>query len=221
MNSKYDKYENEWNNIFSKGVPNIPTDSNSGNEIVNKGIDWICNGAKKILDFGCGNGTMLFLCAMNGTKHHIGIDLSEEGIGVAKKRAEKMKQGEFYFNQGGINSLKSIGNKDVDAVILSNIIDNLYPDDAELLINEVERILKEDGKVLVKLNPHISDEQIAEWNIDIIEDNLLDDGFLLWNNTTDEWNKFFERKFDIEHYNEPYFLEIDQYNRMFCLVKRN
>ncbi|WP_185750624.1 class I SAM-dependent methyltransferase [Clostridium sp. KNHs214] len=33
-----------------------------------------------------------------------------------------------------------------DAVILSNIIDNLYPDDAEVLIREVERVLKDKFK---------------------------------------------------------------------------
>lgn len=220
MDSKYDKCMNEWNNIFSKGVPNAPIKSTSGNETLDKGIRWICNGTKKILDFGCGNGTMLFLCAINGTKINIGIDLSEKGIEVAEKRAKQTMQGEFHFKQGGIGRLKDIDNSDVDAVILSNIIDNLYPDDAEVLMNEVERVLKENGKVLVKLNPCITTEQISEWNIKVIKDNLLDDGLILWNNTTDEWIKFFERKFDIKQYEEIYYPEYEQYNRMFWLVKR-
>lgn len=220
MNSKYDKCMYEWNNIFSKEVPNAPTKSSFGNETLDKGIGWICDGTKKILDFGCGNGTMLFVCALNGTKLNIGIDLSEKGIENAEKRAEQMMQGEFHFSQGGIDRLKNIDNSYVDAVILSNIIDNLYPDDAEILMDEVERILNENGKVLVKLNPYVTTEQILEWNIKVIKDNLLDDGLILWNNTTDEWIKFFERKFDIKQYYEIYYPEHEQYNRMFWLVKR-
>lgn len=220
MNSKYDKCINQWNNIFSKGVTNTPIKSSSGNETLDKGVRWICNGTEKILDFGCGNGTMLFLCAANGTKYNIGIDLSEKGIEFAKKRVEQMTQGEFHFIQGGIDKLKKIDNLDVDAVILSNIIDNLYPDDAEILMSEVERVLKESGKVLVKLNPYLSTEQISEWNIEVIKDNLLDDGLILWNNTTDQWVKFFERKFDIKQYEEIYYPEYEQYNRMFWLVKK-
>lgn len=220
MNSKYDKCVNEWNNIFSKEIPNVPTKSTSGNKTLDKGITWICNGTKKILDFGCGNGTMLFLCAINGTKLNIGIDLSEKAIEVAEKRAEQMTQGEFDFSQGGIDKLKNIDDSEVDAVILSNIIDNLYPDDAEVLMNEVERVLKENGKVLVKVNPYVTTEQISEWNIKVIKDNLLDDGLILWNNTKDEWIKFFERKFDIRQYEEIYYPEYEQYNRMFWLVKR-
>lgn len=220
MNSKYDKCMNEWNNIFSKEVPNTPTKSTSGNETLDKGIKWICNGTKKILDFGCGNGTMLFLCAINGTKYNIGIDLSEKGIESAKKRAERMLKGEFHFVQGGIDILRNIDDSYVDAVILSNIIDNLYPDDVEVLMNEVERILKDNGKVLVKLNPYITTEQIVEWNIKVIKDNLLDDGLILLNNTTDEWIKLFERKFDIKQYEEIYYPEYEQYNRMFWLIKR-
>jgi len=96
----------------------------------------------------------------------------------------------------------------------------LYPDDAEVLMNEVERVLKENGKVLVKVNPYVTTEQISEWNIKVVKDNLLDDGLILWNNTTDEWIKFFERKFDIRQYEEIYYPEYEQYNRMFWLVKR-
>lgn len=163
MESKYDKCVNKWNDIFSRETSNTSVKSTSGNETLDKGIKWICNGTKKILDFGCGNGTMLFLCAINGTEYNIGIDLSEKGIESAEKRAKQMLAGEFHFIKGGIDVLKNIDTAYVDAVVLSNIIDNLYPDDAEILMNEVERILKAKGKVLVKLNPYITKEQIMEY----------------------------------------------------------
>ncbi|WP_051931731.1 class I SAM-dependent methyltransferase [Clostridium sp. KNHs214] len=221
MNRKYDKCLNKWNNIFSKEVPKTLIKSGSGNNALDKGIEWICNGTTNVLDFGCGNGTMIFLCAINGTKYNVGIDLSEKGIESAQIRSKQMIKGEFHFVQGSIDALKNIDNSSFDAVILSNIIDNLYPDDAEALIREVERVLKDNGKVLVKLNPYITREQIIEWDIKVIKDNLLDDGLILLNNTTDEWKNFFEREFNIIQYEEIYYPEYNQTNRMFWLIKRS
>lgn len=220
MNSKYDKYLNQWNNIFSKEVPKVPTNQSSGNKALDKGIEWICDGTKSILDFGCGNGTMLFLCALNGTKYNIGIDLSEKAIESAQTRAKQMIEGEYYFIQGSIDVLYSISDSSFDAIILSNIIDNLYPEDAEVLIKEVERILSNNGKLLVKLNPYITLDQIIELDIKVIKDNLLDDGLILLNNTTEEWENFFKIKFNISKYNEIYYAEFGQTNRMFWLTKK-
>lgn len=220
MEDKYEKCINQWNKIFSKSNLSVPTSISSGNEVLDKGIKWLCHGTEKILDFGCGNGTMLFLCALNGTKHHIGIDLSEKGIASAEKRKSHMSKGEFTFICGGIESLKNIESETIDAIVFSNILDNLYPEDAKMLINEAYRLLRIDGKLLVKLNPYITSAQIKEWNIKIIKDNLLDDGLVLWNNTTEEWKSFFEQNFEIINYEDIYYPEHNQYNRMFWLCKK-
>lgn len=121
-----------------------------------------------------------------------------------------MQTGEFHFFQGEIDRLADIENSSVDAVILSNILDNLYPDDAKFLVEEVARILKPGGKVLLKLNPYLTEAQIKEWNIRIIKDNLLDDGLILWNNTTDEWQGIFKSQFDIYQVEDVYYPEYEQ-----------
>lgn len=215
MDKKYEKCITQWNAVFSKSNLSIPTNKASGNDVLDKGIKWLCHGTEKILDFGCGNGTMLFLCALNGTKHHIGIDLSEKGIASAEKRKSYIPKGEFTFLCGGIESLKNIDSETLDGIVLSNILDNLYPEDAKLLINEAHRLLKKNGKILVKLNPYITSDQIKEWNIKIIKDNLLDDGLILWNNTTEEWENFFNERFEINNYEDIYYPEHNQYNRIF------
>lgn len=220
MNMKYDKCIRKWNDIFSKEVPTAPTKSTTEIETLDRAIQWISNGTKIILDFGCGNGTMLFLCGLNGVEVNIGVDLSERTIESAKMRSGQMEKGEYRFIYGGIDRLKDMDDLCVDAVILSNIIDNLYPEDGEVLIEEVTRVLKPNGKVLIKLNSYITIEQIIEWDIKVIKDNLLDDGLILLNNTTKEWRGFFERKFLVEHYEDVYYPEHQQYNRMFWLIKR-
>jgi len=51
------------------------------------------------------------------------------------------------------------------------------------------------------------------------EGNLLDDGLLLWNNTTEAWRKILERYFRIERYEEIYYPEHEQTNRLFLVGK--
>ncbi|MGI6571569.1 MAG: hypothetical protein ACOX27_11180 [Caldicoprobacterales bacterium] len=85
------------------------------------------------------------------------------------------------------------------------------------MLTEVKHILKIGGKVLVKLNPFLTDSKINEWNIRIIEINFSDDGLYLWNQSTEEWTKLLESYFRIVEYKEIYFPEFDQYNRLFLL----
>ena len=68
---------------------------------------------------------------------------------------------------------------------------------------------------MIKLNPFLTDAQIKEWNIKIIEMNFLDDGLYLWNQTTEEWTSLLENYFRILEYKEIYYPEYDQYNRLF------
>lgn len=108
--------------------------------IYNEALDWLCDETFSILDFDCGNGTLLFLCALRGTKRHVGIDLSAAGI-----RAAKQSAGRYFFLHTGIEYLHKIEDAFFDAVILSNILDNLAPENAQTLIGESYCVLKPDG----------------------------------------------------------------------------
>ena len=156
----------------------MPASGSSGSDAFDRGLRWLCSGVDTVLDFGCGNGTALILCSFYGTKNHIGIDLSDTAIQTAKLRCAHLNQGTFRFICGGIDELSSVADGSVGAAVLSNIVDNLYPSDAETLIKEVDRILNENGKVLVKLNPYLTESDIAANQINVLEDNMLDDGLL-------------------------------------------
>lgn len=169
----YDKVVNYWDQVFNKEEIVTFNTTNIGHESLNKALDWLCEDSDRLLDFGCGNGTMLFKCALRGSSHHIGIDLSKEGINLAKKRQEVNATGHFKFIQGDCKQLKEIQEQSCDGAILSNVLDNLVPEDSVEVINEVHRILKSKGKVFLKLNPFLTEEQIQEWNIKVIKDELL------------------------------------------------
>ncbi|HAH96773.1 MAG TPA: class I SAM-dependent methyltransferase [Firmicutes bacterium] len=217
MNPKYDRCTEKWNTIFAKEKPEAPVEASTGNELFDQGLQWVCAGSETVLDFGCGDGTILFKCALHGTKGHIGIDLSDKGIEKANSKKTQMPCGDFRFICGGIEKLRDINANGVDAAILSNIVDNLYPEDAAMLLHEMQRVLRVNGKVLVKLNPYITAEQIKEWDIKVIKDNLLDDGLILWNNTTAQWKEFLAGYFRLHEYQEIYFPKYQQTNRMFLL----
>lgn len=219
--SKYKKCIDQWDDIFSKGESKPPKKKESGNKKFDNGLAWLTKDANSILDFGCGNGTVLFLCNLYGTNFHIGIDLSSEAIKSSNARSKLVGKGEFQFICGGIEALKDIPDESMDSAILSNIVDNLYLDDAISLLDEIKRILKKDGKLLVKLNPYITAEQILELGIKTISGNLLDDGMILWNNTNEEWKDILGARYSIYSYEEIYYEAYDQYNRMFLLTKED
>ena len=217
--SKYDHCIEAWDDIFSKEESVLPKKKETGNVEFDKGLAWLTDNTSSVLDFGCGNGTALFLCSMYGTKTHIGIDLSAQAIKSATEKSKMAGYGDFQFSYGGIEALKRIQDESMDSAILSNIIDNLYPDDAIYVLEEIKRILKKNGKLLVKLNPFITKEQIEEYGIKTISGNLLDDGMILWNNTNEEWEDILGARYSISSYAEIYYEKYEQINRMYLLVK--
>ena len=218
--AEYAKCIGFWNEVFAREVPVFPKAAKTGIEEFDAGIAWLAAGSESVVDFGCGNGTLLFICRNLGTKTHIGIDLSEQAIKSAVERSRAVQNENFSFINGGTEQLKRIADNSVDAAILSNILDNLYPDDAVSALDEIHRLLKSGGKLLVKLNPFLSEKQIKEWNIKTIEGNLLDDGLLLWNNTDAEWERLFKEKFSTVAKKEIYYKEAEQINRMYLLLKK-
>ncbi len=218
--AEYAKCIGFWNEVFAREVPVFPKAAKTGIEEFDAGIAWLADGSESVVDFGCGNGTLLFICRNLGTKAHIGIDLSEQAIKSAVERSRAVQNENFSFINGGTEQLKRIADNSVDAAILSNILDNLYPDDAVSALDEIHRLLKIGGKLLVKLNPFLSEKQIKEWNIKTIEGNLLDDGLLLWNNTDAEWERLFKEKFSTVAKKEIYYKEAEQINRMYLLLKK-
>ena len=214
--NKYDKCIELWDDIFSKQESVLPKKKESGNVEFDKGLAWLTDNALSVLDFGCGSGTALFLCNKYGTDTHIGIDLSSQAIKSAIEKSKMIENGNFQFLCGGIEALKGIRDESMDSAILSNIIDNLYPDDAISVLEEIKRILKKNGKLQGLLR---TIGEYAEYGIKKISGNLLDDGMILWNNTNEEWEDILGARYSISDYVEIYYEEYGQINRMYLLTK--
>ena len=218
-NSRYDRCIRQFDEIFAAEAANVPSVASTGNAALDEALDWLTEGAQSALDFGCGNGIALFLCALRGTRRHLGIDLSRKGIESALLRAEKMPCGEYAFAVGGVETLEKIADRSFDSMLMMNILDNLYPDDAQALLRHAARVLKPGGRALIKLNPYRTEKQIREWNLRVIEGNLFDDGMLLWNNTDDAWRRIILETLRVVEKREVYFPEYQLQERMFLAIR--
>ena len=147
------------------------------------------------------------------------MDLSPAGISNARLRFRRAGLEPFTLLVGGVETLEQWPPDSFDAILLSNILDNLYPQDAMTLLSQCHRLLRPRGRILVKLNPWLSPEQIQTWGIQVLEDNLLDDGLLLWNNTDRQWRTLMEAYFTIREAREIYYPEFDQINRLILAEK--
>lgn len=217
MSQRYASYIQRENEYFASVEPGMARNKPLEPQILDDGITWLCDGAKAVLDFGCGSGALSFRCGFCGVQSVLGIDLSEEAIRLAAACAGAVPQ--CRFQHGSLEQLRSLPDGSFDGVILSNILDNLYPDDALELLERSAGLLRPGGKAFIKLNPLLTAEQIENWNIRQIGEDLLDDGLLLWNKDDAYWLELLGRYFRQIKQEDVYFAEYDQHNRLFLCTK--
>lgn len=108
-----------------------------------------------ILDIGCGRGDLAIECARRGAKV-IGIDYSRVGIEIAKESLSRQKKltaqnAEFFVMDA--KKLKFKKNY-FDAVTSFDVFEHLYRDELELVMEEISRVLKPKGILLVHTEPN-------------------------------------------------------------------
>lgn len=156
----------------------ISKEWNGGMDLLNPALDWLCTGTVDILDFGCGTGSLLAACAARGVSGKLlGIDLAAQAVELARKKTANFPNCQFLL--GSVERLRALPAKSLDGMILSNILDNLRPEDAGAVLREAARLLRESGKLWVKLNDYLTDAQIVQYGIQRLEGELLYDGLVL------------------------------------------
>lgn len=213
-----------WDSVFNEALPKYYVGENKIHEDLETAIKWISNGSRSILDYGCGSGAMLFRGAVcDNIDKCLGVDISLNAVELGNATAKLNKLDNIVeFICGGVEALNKIEDNSFDGVILSNIIDNITQQDAKLVIENVHRILKTNGKLLVKLNPYLSEKELAESGSELMEENFYidNDGIFLWNLNNNQWREFLEEFFIVQVFKEIYFEQFNQYNRLFLLSNR-
>lgn len=216
----YRRCVDHWNRVFAGEKPIPPRQADTGNAGLNQGLDWLCEKADRLLDFGCGNGVLLLYCAQRKVRELVGIDLSPAGISNARLRFQRAGLARFTLLEGGVETLAQLAPDSFDGILLSNILDNLYPQDALTLLSQCQRLLRPGGWILIQLNSWLSPEQIQDWGIQTLEGNLLDDGLLLWNNTDAQWQALIGAHFALHSFQPLHYPDFGQTNRLILAEKR-
>jgi len=222
MKENYNQVKAYWDDVFDSG--NVKLDFIKKGipfKEIEESISWLCENKGKMLDFGCGNGTLLLRSVFITEEWGLGIDISKEAIKRANEASHKLELSEeTEFRMGSTECLNEFDDCSFEGVILSNIVDNLLPSDALKLIDIIKTKMKKGGRLFLKMNDYQDKEKMIKAGALEIGDNLFREaeGIYLWNLTDEAIRTIFEEDFWIE--SEKKIELMGTVNRSFHLLKR-
>ncbi len=217
----YKKTEDYWNTVFDGINVRLLESHKSGHEVLDKALDWVSEDASKFLDFGSGSGAVLAYLAKRKPGEYYGIDVSPSAIDLANRLFVHNDLKTGLFKVGSIEALNEFSSNTFDAVILSNILDNLKESDALDVLSHTHRLLKASGKLFIKLNPYFDPEALDRSQERLDDDFYLESsGLYLWNKTDQFWINQLEKDYTIIEQTKLYFND-DDYNRIFLCIKKS
>ena len=220
---EYDDSIQMWNNEYSKcKLTDLSKKQLSVEPTFDICLDLFASQCKRVLDYGCGTGDILFQVYQFGnTDYGCGIDLSESGITYAHKTAQLSHYPELDFVTGDISYFSQTEDETFDGIILSNVLDVTPREVAVHIFTELTRLLSKGGMMFVKLNPFLDEDTLEEYGLTRFKDNLFEeDGILrLRELDTSQWRHAFEKHYTIERYLEFPYPWQEGMNRLFLLRK--
>lgn len=110
---------------------------------------------EKVLDMGCGRGELVYLSAKNGAESY-GIDYSKDGIELAQKlKKTKPKEIQKRMNFLVMDAKElTFSDSFFSTIILTDVVEHLYPEELDLVFKEIKRVLKKNGKVVIHTAPN-------------------------------------------------------------------
>lgn len=222
MKDTYKSAIDFWDRVFSKKQPASSPKPTTNYPVIDDALLWLGKDDINVLDVGFGTGMMLFVLAGHFSGHFYGIEASKAALEHARDLFAGVSHLDVDLRLGSDKTLAEIPEKSMDAVILSNIVDQLTDEDGLRMIEETDRILKKGGRVFLKLNPYLQDKECERYGLKKIASELYQDnnGMYLWNLSDARWHEvlepFFiiakEQRIDLEHHGQT--------NRLFLLKKR-
>ena len=123
-----------WDDVFAKAPLADPTVPLPAPEIEN-GLVWVSEKGGRVLDFGCGSGRLPLRCLALGAERDDGIDLCGRAIDAARAAAIRAGFDErARFTAERVAAMAAFSDAVDTGVILSNFLDNLWPEEAHSVL---------------------------------------------------------------------------------------
>jgi len=175
INLSYKIAELFWDSFFS-GQPKFNYDPRNSLEdvILENSVRWLTEFKGYFLEFGCGSSNLLLRTLCLGENKGIGVDISPESIKLSISRIQKFKLNhKANFLLGSVELLELFDKSTFEGIILSNIINCLYLEDGEKVMEESYRLLKNKGKMLLILPQYLNEETLKNHYFKPIKNNLF------------------------------------------------
>jgi cyclopropane fatty-acyl-phospholipid synthase-like methyltransferase len=113
----------------------------------------------RILDIGCGRGEVIIKCAQAGTRLAVGVDYAPVSVTSARRNVERMglriDSEESPVALGCVNAKALPFKEDTfDRVFMLDIVEHLHEWELQRVWQEVRRVLKADGVLVVHTLPN-------------------------------------------------------------------
>ena len=134
--------KSSWDKQFELGVwDRGPRSQNTINR-----VSGLCAGGK-LIEFGCGGGSLPFLVPRNCYSEYIGYDISEVAIENAKRRARQEGLENIHFEQ--CDMAKWNGTNGVSLIVVEECLYYLSPATVERFLLQCSRSICSGGLILV------------------------------------------------------------------------
>jgi len=154
--------------------------------------------SKRVLDLGSGKGYCLMMAKILGSKmiYGEGIEPSGHAVKYVNQMIHELGYSGLVVKQGTHSLLKKYPSASFDGVIVSNVLDVVPRETSEEMIDALTRVLKKNGRLLVKVNFHLDQELLKRVKMTKVDENLyaLNGVIRSYNLTSDKWIERFESK---------------------------
>lgn len=109
-----------------------------------------------VLDIGCGRGEILAYCRNLGIPNSFGLDYSKAGLKIALENLHRTGKTEnkIFLQMADAKHLPFC-NESFSKIFLLDIVEHLNSSDLETALENVHRVLKPHGKVIIHTSPNL------------------------------------------------------------------